>query len=203
MRHQRSTSCCPAGVFGNSRHEAGPSAAPSATTSVWALTSRPQETKVESELFMAASCDRLRLRLPDPVPSPAGLVNAGSCGLRFFLGVGEEGGGPIYSTGSRSGSRPTGPQRRTASPKPPPPIGKGFLPSLGKIQAQSPVFRTLRFVFKISAAESLEIKTLRYPLRRADLKSKVCASRGMQGRYCFEFPLSTNNDKYILTNDKH
>jgi len=86
---------------------------------------------------MTASCDRLRLRLPDPVPSPAGLVNAGSTGLRFFHGVGEEGGGPIYPTGSRCDSRRIGPQRRTASPKPPPPIEKSFLSSLGKIQAQS------------------------------------------------------------------
>jgi hypothetical protein len=48
---------------------------------------------------MRASGARLRLRLPDPVPSPTGLANAGfpsaDRDLRFFLGVGEEGGGTI------------------------------------------------------------------------------------------------------------
>ena len=86
---------------------------------------------------MTASFDRLRFRLPDPEPSPVGLANAGfplGRGRRFFLGLGEEGGGPIYPSGSRC---VTGPQRRTASPKPCIPIEEGFLPSLGKIQAQS------------------------------------------------------------------
>ena len=48
--------------------------------------------------------DRLRFRLPDPGPSPVGLANAGFPpwrGRRFFLGLGEEGGGPIYRPGSR------------------------------------------------------------------------------------------------------
>jgi hypothetical protein len=89
------------------------------------------------ELFMTASFDRLRLRLPDPEPSPVGLANAGfplRRGRRFFLGLGEEGGGPIYPSGSR---RVAGPQRRTASPKPCSPIEEGFLTSRTKIQAQS------------------------------------------------------------------
>jgi hypothetical protein len=97
----------------------------------------PQGSKPENELFIAASCDRLRFRLPDPVSSPAGLANAGCPpwrGLRFFHGLGEEGGGPIYPPGSRLCA---GPQRRTASPKPPPPIDTCFLSSMGKIQAQS------------------------------------------------------------------
>src|SRR3990172_844242 len=97
----------------------------------------PQGAKATTELFMGASFDRLRLRLPDPVPSPVGLANAGSPsthgGRRFFLGLGEEGGGPIYQTGSaRSLGRP---QPRSASPKPPRPIEEGFLTPLAKIQA--------------------------------------------------------------------
>jgi PEP-CTERM motif len=39
--------------------------------------------------------------------------------MRFFHGVGDEGGGPIYPSGSRLCARP---QRGTASPKPPPRI---------------------------------------------------------------------------------
>jgi hypothetical protein len=35
-------------------------------------------------------------------------ANAGSCGLRFFHGVGEEGGGPIYPPGSRPHSVASG-----------------------------------------------------------------------------------------------
>src|SRR3989304_10227307 len=97
----------------------------------------PQGAKATTGLFMGASFDRLRLRLPDPVPSPVGLANAGSPstdgGRRFFLGLGEEGGGPIYQTGSaRSLGRP---QPRSASPKPPRPIEEGFLTPLAKIQA--------------------------------------------------------------------
>src|SRR5258708_38386957 len=96
----------------------------------------PQGSKAVRELFIEASFDRLRFRLPDPEPSPVGLANAGfppERGRRFFLGLGEEGGGPIYSTGSaRSLGRP---QRRSASPKPRIPIGKNSLISLGKIQA--------------------------------------------------------------------
>jgi hypothetical protein len=86
---------------------------------------------------MGASFDRLRFRLPDPEPSPVGLANAGfplRRGRRFFLGLGEEGGGPIYSTGSR---HVAGPQRRAASPKPQTPIENSILTTLRKIQAQS------------------------------------------------------------------
>ena len=86
---------------------------------------------------MTASWSRLGFRPLDPVHSPAGLVNAGSGGLRFFLGVGEEGGGPIYPTGSRSRSARAGPQRRTASPKPHSPIEEGSLTPLAKIQART------------------------------------------------------------------
>src|SRR5216684_7957731 len=98
----------------------------------------PQESKVETKLFMAASLDRLRLRLPDPEPSPVGLANAGfppRRGRRFFLGLGEEGGGPIYPTGSQLD---VGPQRGAASPKPRMPIGESSLTSLTKIQARKP-----------------------------------------------------------------
>src|SRR6267143_7303347 len=96
------------------------------------LTSTPQGSKGTRECFMAASCDRLRFRLPDPEPSPVGLVNAGSKGLGFYLGLGEEGGGPIYHAGSR---RRVGPLHGPASPKPRIPIGDCFLTSLSKIQA--------------------------------------------------------------------
>src|ERR1700674_508636 len=94
----------------------------------------PQGSKPETELFLGASLDRLRLRLPDPAPSPVGLANAGfplRRGLRFFLGLGEEGGGPIYPPGSQLD---VGPQRRAASPKPPIPIEGNSLTSLPKIQ---------------------------------------------------------------------
>src|SRR5713226_2671317 len=97
----------------------------------------PQGSKASTELFMGASFDRLRLRLPDPEPSPVGLANAGfplRRGRRFFLGLGEEGGGPIYLPGCRLR---VAPQRGTASPKPPSPIGEGFLTLLAKIQAQT------------------------------------------------------------------
>jgi hypothetical protein len=98
---------------------------------------------------MPASFDRLRLRLPDPVLPPVGLVNAGfplARGLRFFLGVGEEGGGPIYPSGSsRSLERP---QRGAASPKPLLPIEDCFLPSLGKIQATDSAFLSVGFSTK-------------------------------------------------------
>src|SRR5690348_11586709 len=83
--------------------------------------------ELAADLFMGASFDRLRLRLPDPEPSPVGLANAGCPPRRrrrFFLGLGEEGGGPIYPSGSPSRSRRIGPQRRTASPKPSWPIGE-------------------------------------------------------------------------------
>src|SRR5712692_11415312 len=103
----------------------------------------PQGSKAVRELFIEASFDRLRLRLPDPEPSPVGLANAGfppGRGRRFFLGLGEEGGGPIYLPGSQLD---VGPQRRAASPKPRMPIGESFLTSLAKIQAQS-CSRTLR-----------------------------------------------------------
>src|SRR5664279_5733908 len=108
----------------------------------------PQGLKTTIGLFMGASFDRLRLRLPDPEPSPVGLANAGfplGRGRRFFLGLGEEGGGPIYLPGSRPWA---GPQRRTASPKPRIPIEESFPPSLAKIQAQSGAQQriTLRFV---------------------------------------------------------
>jgi hypothetical protein len=95
----------------------------------------PQGSKAERELFIGASFDRLRLRLPDPEPSPVGLANAGfppKRGRRFFLGLGEEGGGPIYQTGSQLD---IGPQPQSASPKPRIPIGNQFLMSLTKIQA--------------------------------------------------------------------
>src|SRR3970040_1297351 len=104
----------------------------------------PQGSKATSELFMGASFDRLRLRLPDPEPSPVGLANAGfplRRGRRFFLGLGEEGGGPIYPSGStRSLGRP---QPRSASPKPRLPIQEGFLTSLAKIQGHGPQHRIL------------------------------------------------------------
>jgi hypothetical protein len=93
---------------------------------------------------MGASFDRLRLRLPDPESSPVGLANAGfplGRGCRFFLGLGEEGGGPIYLPGSRHYA---GPQRGAASPNPPMPIEEGLLTSLAKIQAQGSL-STLRF----------------------------------------------------------
>src|SRR5487761_624178 len=96
-------------------------------------------SKAERALFMGASLDRLRFRLPDPEPSPVGLANAGSPlqrGRRFFLGLGEEGGGSIYSTGSQLD---VGPQRRAASPKPQIPIGDSILTSLPKIQARTSV----------------------------------------------------------------
>src|SRR5487761_83865 len=96
----------------------------------------PPGAKAERALFMGASLDRLRFRLPDPEPSPVGLANAGSPlqrGRRFFLGLGEEGGGSIYSTGSQLD---VGPQRRAASPKPQIPIGDSILTSLPKIQAR-------------------------------------------------------------------
>ena len=100
----------------------------------------PQGLKTKIGLFMGASFDRLRFRLPDPEPSPVGLANAGfplRRGRRFFLGLGEEGGGPSYSAGS---ARQVGrPQPRSASPKPPMPIGESFLTSLGKIQATAPL----------------------------------------------------------------
>src|SRR5579863_5949621 len=108
----------------------------------------PQGSKPERELlvrvlFMGASFfDRMRLRLPDPEPSPVGLANAGSPlrrGRRFFLGLGEEGGGPIYPSGSRL---VVGPQPRSASPKPRIPIGNQFLMSLTKIQAAGVHFST-------------------------------------------------------------
>ena len=86
---------------------------------------------------MSASFDRLRFRLPDPEPSPVGLANAGfplRRGRRFFLGLGEEGGGPIYPSGSRLVAAP---QRRTASPKPCSPIEDRIPTSLDKIQARS------------------------------------------------------------------
>src|ERR1039458_3439114 len=96
----------------------------------------PHGSNAITELFMGASFDRLRLRLPDPEPSPVGLANAGfplGRGRRFFLGLGEEGGGPIYPAGS---ARQVGrPQPRSASPKPPMPIGDSILTSLAKIQA--------------------------------------------------------------------
>src|SRR6202521_5993549 len=93
----------------------------------------PQGSKPETELFLGASLDRLRLRLPDPEPSPVGLANAGfplRRGRRFFLGLGEEGGGPIYQTGSQLD---VGPQPRSASPKPRPEENQS-LTSLTKIQ---------------------------------------------------------------------
>jgi hypothetical protein len=77
----------------------------------------PQGSKAETELFTGVSFDRLGLRLPSPEPSPVGLANAGfplGRGRRFFLGLGEEGGGPIYPSGSRSFRN--GPQRGAASP---------------------------------------------------------------------------------------
>jgi hypothetical protein len=89
------------------------------------------------ELFIGASWDRLRLRLPHPEPSPVGLAHAGfpfQRGRRFFLGLGEEGGGPIYPSGSRL---VVGPQRRTASPKPCMPIEEVLLTSLANIQERS------------------------------------------------------------------
>src|SRR5712692_10596604 len=97
----------------------------------------PQGLKTTTELFMGASFDRLRFRLPDPEPSPVGLANAGfplRRGRRFFLGLGEEGGGPIYPAGSQLDA---GPQPRSASPKPSIPIGNKFLMSLTKIQASA------------------------------------------------------------------
>src|SRR5260370_4564001 len=100
----------------------------------------PQGSKATRELFMGTSFDRLRFRLPDPEPSPVGLANAGfppGRGRRFFLGLGEEGGGPIYLPGSQLD---VGPQRRAASPKPRMPIVESFLTSLAKIQAQAPFF---------------------------------------------------------------
>ncbi len=54
-------------------------------------------------------------------------------GRRFFLGLREEGGGPIYRPGSRLD---VGPQRVSASPKPSKPIEDCFLTSLRKIQAR-------------------------------------------------------------------
>src|SRR5258708_30572627 len=97
----------------------------------------PQGSKATRELFMGTSFDRLRFRLPDPEPSPVGLANAGfppRRGRRFFLGLGEEGGGPIYPTGSQLD---VGPQRGAASPKTRMPIGESSLTSLTQIPAQS------------------------------------------------------------------
>src|ERR1700689_4700195 len=105
------------------------------------------------DLFMGASFfDRLRLRLPDPEPSPVGLANAGFPpwrGRRFFLGLGEEGGGPIYSTGSRL---VVGPQRGTASPKPRRPIEHQLLMSLRKIQARTTAFAVSGFSSDVPAS---------------------------------------------------
>src|ERR1019366_542558 len=97
----------------------------------------PHGSNAITELFMGASFDRLRLRLPDPEPSPVGLANAGfplRRSRRFFLGLGEEGGGPIYPSGSRLA---VGPQRGPASPKPRVPIEQGYLTSRTKIQART------------------------------------------------------------------
>jgi hypothetical protein len=52
------------------------------------------------------------------------------------------------------------PQRRTASPKPPPPIEDAFLTSLGKIQAQDSVYKSCRF--------SNSRKRLEGPFKRSD-----------------------------------
>src|SRR5260370_25317002 len=93
----------------------------------------PQGSKATRELFMGTSFDRLRFRLPDPEPSPVGLANAGfppRRGRRFFLGFGEEGGGPIYLPGSHLCG---GPPRQAPSPQPPMPIRDTSLTSLGQI----------------------------------------------------------------------
>ena len=73
----------------------------------------------------------------EPERYGAGTLATGREASRFFLGLGEEGGGPIYLTGSRL---VVGPQRGAASPKPRTPIGNQFLMSLAKIQARTSSF---------------------------------------------------------------
>ena len=85
--------------------------------------------------------------------------------------------GPIYPSGSRSGSRQVGPQRRTASPKPPPPIPKGFLTSLGKIQAQTVALNGLRSRGAISCHD-IEGRGVKNQAQSKSLRETAPTGRG-------------------------
>jgi hypothetical protein len=128
-------------------------------------------------LFMGASFfDRLRLRLPDPEPSPVGLANAGfppKRGRRFFLGLGEEVGGPIYRSGSQ---HEVGPQRRAASPKPPIPIGNQFLMAMMKIQAQGPRYGPAALPHVFRSCSKQETPSQKRTGKAATLESEHCAT---------------------------
>ena len=139
----------------------------------------PQGAKATSELLMGASFDRLRFRLPDPEPSPVGLANAGfplGRGRRFFLGLGEEGGGPIYSSGSRLDA---GPQRGAASPKPRIPIEEGFLTSLAKIQARTSAFEVRGSRVAQTCRSVAWVRS-----RRTKLGAAGASVEGKCGRWC-------------------
>src|SRR3990170_574070 len=99
----------------------------------------PQGLKATTELFMGASFDRLRLRLPDPEPSPVGLANAGfpvsRRGPEVLPRLGRRGQGADLPTR-------LSPITRAASatvglPETPLPLRGSILMTLGKIQAQT------------------------------------------------------------------